>query len=231
MRSLLITALALSAVPASSEACGDYSPGPHVFMVSSHYTREGTRSFVVLDANVPQQLRWTMLAPGTYDGSNIAPAQALAHDRTFTLVGPEGRSIVTSRARWYLDSAWEPRGKATVLEVTAKHGAEIALAGSHTDASWIALDSIATTQRDVTWIAAQGSVAELQHISVRRVHGTSYETLSAYLGDGEGITFVRDARSHQNLGRLDGHALGGLAMNGRTFVLGERAGIVSRIEL
>jgi hypothetical protein len=227
MRSLLVTALALATqIPATTEACGDYFY-PRVFLLSNHYAHEGERSFAVMSREVPARLAWTALAPMTYDNSKLAPAPALEPAQTLTLVGPDGRSIVTSRARWYLDSSWRPSGKATVLEVEATHEFAIALAGAHEDAAWIAVDPRTNTQRDLDWVAAQGVHAT--NVSVSRIHGTTLDAVTAYRDDATAVTFVRSGTA--NVGSAEGHALGGLTVRGRRYLLTEQLGMIERVAI
>jgi hypothetical protein len=152
MRTLLIAALAISTFSSpAAEACGDYRFRPRVFLLSSHGVKTTTgwqtRTFAVLGNDAPADAKWRALAPRTYDHSRIANAPALEHDVQLTLVGPGGTRIVTSRSRWFLDSAWRFGKPSIVVEVsTGDKQLTIALAGRHADAVWIAHDDLATTR-------------------------------------------------------------------------------------
>jgi len=126
MRNLLIAATAAAAVSAMptrpADACGSYTPEPQVMMVSSHQLlhtdgRARRRAFIILGEAAPEGLAWTRLAPGTYDGTQIASAPLLAEAAELTLVGPSGTRIVKLRKQVYLAAAWRWSQPMVALEV------------------------------------------------------------------------------------------------------------------
>ena len=221
MRNLLLATLVTStaALPAPADACGPYESQPQAFLVMSPGV--AGRTFVLLGGGIPATAQLTPLSPQSYDSTAIGDAPDLAAPMTFTLLGPNGTEIVESAARVWLAPAWEG-AKGAALEVTADRETQIALAGRHDDATWIALDHRDTTASDRRWVVAQGvSLEEKRYIAVSRVHGSRLDILSTY-SDGKPITLVRSDGVRRR--RLAGTPLGVVTLDDERFLVTMRDG-------
>lgn len=204
---------ALAATP-SSDACG--VPTPDVFELSSHYTREGTRLFVVTGETPTRFLAWRALAPGTYDSAQIAESP-LGQAMTFTLVGSAGARVVSSKAGAFLKNTFSSREPLSAVEVTAKRSDfAIALRGTHADARWHTAAQIATSDSDAEWIRAQG----FDNFNL------TYVTVDSLEGDLQAVTVLTKAgtttlvRAKNILvERFDGRALGTLEVDGERYIV------------
>ena len=211
MRNMLLAALVTSAAsPSPADAWGPYEVQPRAFVVSWHGISQPdgwtTRSFVLLGGGIPAGVKLAMLAPRTYDGTRFADAPDLDTPMTFTLVGSSSTRVVESASRFWVAPAWQgPKGAA--LEVTPdpepQSETQIALAGRHADATWIALDHR----------ASKGSV------SVNRVHGTDIDTLTSY-SEGKATTLVRVPGERQR--EVAGSPIGVVEMDGDRFLVTRR---------
>jgi hypothetical protein len=214
MRTLLLAALATAAsIPTSADACGPYGFRPRVFMVSSHGVHDGadgwsTRTFVQIGGEIPADTKLAMLAPGTYDGTRIADATDLDYDMTFTLVGPTTTRVVESRARVFLAPAWQG-AKGEALEVTSSAlEPQIALAGRHTDAKWIALDWKTPTKHDTMTFG--------ENVSISQLHGTNTRIVTRYR-DGKSFSVLRPStRIAQD---VEGSPLGAFTVDGKQYLV------------
>jgi hypothetical protein len=212
--SLLALALASLAPTTSADACGPM-PAPHLFAVSQHFTRDGARTFVVLDDFAPPNTKWTRLAPGTYDGSSIAPAPALDQPMLVTLVGASGTRVVTSDRRVYLRSVLDSAAPHLALEVDVPHAEtfEVAIAG-RTDATWHALVTSAHERTD-TWLDRL-AITDVEYMWIAHASGTDVAILSFSSKQGLRLAI---RRGDSDLGVHAGSALGVLDARGRRFVV------------
>ncbi len=218
MRTALLLIASLSSLTArTADACGNYRPEPQVFRLSTHFiplarNTEGRRTFVVLAEPAPKGADWKLLAPMSYDGTQVADAPSLPRALTFTLVGPAGTRVVESKKHVFLRRSWAFEKTAGGIEVDAgRDDLAIAIEGVHEDATWTALDSVVSTPNDAAWVGALGFAAEASSIYISRVHGTDLEAVSVY-SDGKTITFLR--QRGRNHGRMDGSALGAVTFDG-----------------
>lgn len=118
-------------------------------------SRHGNRSFALLGKTTPADVKWSLIAPRTYDHSKIARAPRTEHAVTLTLVGPGGSRVVETRTQWFLDAAWGFQGVRSAIEINDnKEHFRIALPGKYQAAKWIALASRDST--DASWVTAQG---------------------------------------------------------------------------
>lgn len=229
--SALLAALAVSTLAAQrADACGNYTPEPRVMRLSTHFlpaaTGAKTRSFVLVGPTAAEGLVWRLLAPRSYDATKIADAAALEQPVALTLLGPTGARVVKSSRQVVLAQSWEFDGAMSALEVPAQRGArfEIAIEGAHADARWISLDAEATRPAAATWLAATGvKLRDPRRVSVRRIHGTDFETVSFYPeGSREMVTYLK--QGDRNHGRFEGAPVGAIANRGaRQLVLARGA--------
>jgi hypothetical protein len=193
MRNLLVLAFTLStSISTASEASGTVAP---TVLSVSHFN-SGTlghvvpRAFVVLPQAAPATAAWRSLEVITYGDPKIAPAPALDQPRTFTLVGPKGARVVSTKSQVYLDDKDYFGGtiterKTAALEVDDSD-ARIALPGAWEDARWEELDASGLGVRFDT--ASQHFVLprcyrniqlEGAPIGAMTVHGVQYLVLSS----------------------------------------------------
>jgi hypothetical protein len=234
MRTPLLAALACFALPAphgstSVEACG-FSP-PQVLLVSNHRLgiADGgprTRSFALLGQPVPSGVVWWQLAPGTYDGTQIAEAPALDAPVTLTLLGSAPTRVITTRRRALLAPAWQFTTPSVVLELDGAT-AKVALVGARPDARWTDLDAVRPSAVDTAWASAQGGRADDQLV-VSHVHGTDIDTIATSApGSVESTTLVR--QGDRLVARVAGRPIGAMTSRGLRYVLVEHAGVVTSV--
>lgn len=234
MRHLLLAAaataaatLAVSAPARPADACGgSYFPAPQVMTVSTHHLMRGDgagerrRTFVITGERAPDVgLTWTRLAPGTYDGTQIASAPLLGTPAELTLLGPSGTRVVKLRKRVYLQGwQWKEPTAALEVELGPRDDYQLALWGSQ-PASWLGLESVAGSERDAAWLAARNVSASAERISVQRVRGAGIEVVAAYPDDYEPmVTFVR--RGEARLGQYTGSSVAAaIVQRGRSWLV------------
>jgi hypothetical protein len=225
MRTLLLATLTLSALQNPADACGSYVREPAVLQLTSHYTRTGVRTFVMLNERVPENVRWREMAPGTYDYSRIAQGSS-TRAQEFTLVGPSGTKVVSTSSRWFIDSTMGPRKQFAALEIADKGDFRIALPGRHTDITWSGMGGEKTgSAADIAWLASQKIVpAESAYVGVSKLHGTEFEAVSLMTNDGH-VTFVRSGRTV--IAQLTGSVVGVLSTKGERFIVSSHDGAMS----
>jgi hypothetical protein len=225
MRTLLLASLTISALQNPADACGPYVHEPTVFQLSSHYVRgarEQSRTFALLNEAPTGTPVWRALAPGTYDGAQIADASPLPAPMTLTLVGPSGTQLVASDNRSVIQGGLRSLQPTFALEVDTQRGAfVVALAGRHPNAKWIALDTqVQGSKADLDWVTAHGVTPYRGYgvgVYISKLQNTAYETVTVNTKEGATITFVRSGGTE--IVRFDGYAMGGLSINGNSFVL------------
>jgi hypothetical protein len=232
MRSLLLAALALTASHSAADACGPIIP--KVFLLSSHNVFDGkgdaaaTRTFAMLHQPIANadKLRWTMLAPMSYDGTRIANAPKLAAPVTLTLVGDSGTQVVTATSQASIKDTWQVHTPTLALEVKAGRESQfqIAVAGSHTDLAWHAITE--------EWMVADArtQLAKLAGldggITVYRMGDVQIVTGWKPYQNGSMTVLVRDGQVER---RVMGTPLGGLDADGFSYVLVDNDGAVTPV--
>lgn len=220
MRTLLIAALSLSALTPShdADACGSYVPEPRVLRLSNHQvpsfaTGGRARSFVVLGTAKPTaKLDWHRVAPSSYDWAEIANDLQRTHAVTFTLLGPQGTRVVSTKQHVFLARTFDFAEATNALEIDNARGFAIALEGVHPKATWRALEHETYRKANVAWVTALG-VTPSGSVDVRRIPGTKFEAVSLYeKGSAKRVTFVK--HGDENLGRYEGSPLGVFANDG-----------------
>jgi len=224
MRTLLIAAFSLSALTPSrdADACGSYTPEPQVLRLSTHFVPGGDgdrrRTFALLGSTTPPpKLAWKLLAPMSYDATQIANDMMLANPITLTLVGPSGTRVVSSSKHVFLSRSWNFDATASALEVDGGVGFAIAIEGKHDRAKWIELEDVTPAKAKLrTWVTALGVTPyDADSIYVNRVKGTDLEIVSVYPSNGtKMITFLK--QGDRNHGRFDGSPLGAFSNGGVT---------------
>lgn len=199
MRSLLIAAAALAALPSHhADACGGYVPEPRVMMVSIHHLAQDTgparqRSFVILDERAPEGLAWSRLAPLTFDHSKIASAPPLAEPMEVTLIGASGARTVKLRKRVYLAPSWGWKQPTAALEVELASGEDFAIAlPGAARAAWLPLGAATGSDGDVAWLARNGvhvRSAEMTYVQI--IRGTGLTVITAYPESAPAVSVVR----------------------------------------
>jgi hypothetical protein len=233
MRNLLLAALAVSSFPSldRADACGFEMP--QVLPLSSHSGpfRGGawaTRTFAMLGEPVPAGVRWHMLAPRTYDSTQVADAAPLDAALTVTLVGPSGARVVSTTQRAFLAPAWGWKTPSAALEVdTGERDARfsVALVGSHPNATWEALDHQSGSADDVDWVIAQGVTPAAGQVTVSHIPNTTSDVITVMQKDsGDMITFVR--RDDKVRRQIQGAAVGTLTDRSH-YLLVERDGVIT----
>jgi hypothetical protein len=229
MRSMLLAPVlatfALSTIQ-PADACGPYGRSPRLLQISSHYVDGATRTFVLTNEGVPERdLAWVRLAPMTYDYASLADAPDPTRAIDFTLIGPSGTRVVSSREKVYLSHTFLARKPAVAMEISAsKSRFSIAMAGKHADASWIELGTERRGQlADLEWVKARGMTPLLpEHVSVSKLAGTDLEMVRVLPKSGELTTFVR--RGNDVDAQFEGTALGGVTTGGQRFVIASKHG-------
>lgn len=245
MRSFLLASVALTATltsafaPSIADACGGYMPDPRpaVFAVDDHSVRrEGTdrwdrRAFVVLGATTaPADATWTQLAPRSFDNTQIADAPDPQESTTFTLVGPSGARVVSSNRHALLKETFRDRAEHTAIEVGIPEQAQfqIAVLGVQSDAKWIETTGVTPTKNTLAWVRKQGM--DTAYVYVAKIKGTSIQVISAHGKDDIGQTsfVVVDGESR---GAFTGSPIGGLDLGGKRYVLLQREGVITPVEV
>lgn len=222
MRTLLLAALSLSTLtPSRSDACGGYRPEPRVMRLSTHFianVNDQRRTFVLYgEATETTKLAWRLLAPRTYDGTQIADGEPFANPVTLTLVGANGTRIVSSTKHVYLSRSWDFVKPQHAMDIGNIEGFAVALEGKHDDASWIALEEQPYKRAAMRrWLGALGVVPyDATSVYVSRVAGTKFETVTVFPKDGKKmVTFLK--HGDRNLGRYDGTPMGAVSTDGTT---------------
>jgi hypothetical protein len=218
---LLASVSALVASLSDADACGSYVPTPRVMQIVTPFVRgEGVRARTfVLTGDAPTgKLAWQRLAPGTYDYSELAEAPDLAQPMEFTLLGPSGAKLMSSKRRAFLQHTFVTLKASAALEIEATRGDfAIALVGRHTGASWFEIGGEREgSATDLAWAKSMGVAATSNAIYVHKVENTSLETLSVFTKDGT-TTLVRDGKSL--IGAYQGWAVGGISEHGERFIV------------
>jgi len=244
MRTLLIASslvFSLSAFTPSrdAEACGgNYQPELRVMRLSTHFLphTNGTthrRSFVVFGTANPGKLKWELLAPMSYDATQIAAGSVLAVPATFTIIGSAGTRVVTGNKHVYLSKSWSFDGVMSAVEVTTPDdGFSIAIEGAHAGATWSALEDTSSSKaKSKLWVKALGvSPIDADSIYVNRIAGTKFETVSVYPKDGtQMMTFVK--YGDRNLGRYQGSPMGAFTNDGKLMLVLTEGALVTAVDL
>ena len=243
MRSTLLASLAVTATltsafaPSIADACGGYTgdPMPAVFAVDDHTVHQlggdrwNRRAFVVLGATTaPADAAWELLAPRSYDSTQIADAPDPQQSTTFTLVGPSGSRVVSSNRRALLKHSFRIQNEHSAIEVDVAEQArfQIAVLGVQRDATWIPSTGVATTKATLAWVRGQG--LDTAYVYVTKIQGTKIQVISAHQPNDIGLTsfVVVDGTSR---GAYTGSPIGGLDLGGKRYVLLEREGLITPI--
>ncbi len=243
MRSTLLAALALTATltsafaPSIADACGGYMADrtPAVFAVDDHSIhRVGTdhwnrRAFVVLGKiTAPADATWQLLAPRTYDTTQIADAPDPQQSTTFTLVGPSGSRVVSSNRHTLLKQSFRTLHEHSAIEVDIAEQArfQVAVLGVQPDAKWIESSGVTPSKDTRAWVRDQGM--DNAHVYAVKLKGTKIEVISAYGKNDIGLTsfVVVDGESR---GAFLGSLIGGLDLGGKRYVLLERDGQITPV--
>ncbi len=230
MRTLLVIP-ALASVLSSvrpADACGGYIREPQLMRISSHHTEGTTRSFVLLgdlDAATAKQAKWVRLAPSTYDYAALADATDLDAPMTFTLIGPSGTRVVSTRQRSLLSQTFVSYKPSIAMEIRAPKGRfSIAMVGNHERAAWL---EPGREQRgaaaDVAWVKTLGiELLGSEYVYVSKLKGTRFETVTVLPKGGGIVTLVRSNGSLY--AKFDGSVAGGIEMDGRRFIVASKHG-------
>ena len=222
MRTLLLAALSLSALtPSRSDACGNYRPEPRVMRLSTHFivdrATDRRRTFVLYGDAPAAERSWRMLAPMSYDATQIADGERLANPVTFTLVGETGTRVVASTKHVYLSKSWDFERPQHAMDLGDVEGFAVAIEGKHEHAAWIALEERTHSQRAIArWVTAHGITPyDGASIYVSRVAGTDFETVSVFPKNGKKmLTFLK--HGDREIGRYNGTAMGAVSIDGIT---------------
>ena len=228
MRNLLaLSALLCLASSRPTPACGFYMP--RVFLITDHVVPGGApreRAFARTDhRDVPgDDGTWELLAPSSYDATQIADAPA-GRELALTLLGRDGKLAVTATHRVFLRWSFAAPGAmgAYELDTHGKHF-DIAVAGAHVDLVFEHLASGFWTSADARWLADN----HLAWDSAMVEHIGNVETLTAYV-DGSYQTAIR--REGQLVGTYPGTPLGRLGTDGMEYLLLDHGGDVQSIML
>jgi hypothetical protein len=245
MRSSLLASVAVTATlttafaPSIADACGGYMPDPRpaVFAVDDHNVhREGTdrwdrRAFVVLGATTaPADATWKQLAPRTFDGTQLADVPDPDQSTTFTLIGPSGTQVVSSNRLAVLKQTFGNRVEHSAMEVGIDQQSQfrIAVLGVQPDTKWIETTAGTPTRNTLTWVRKQGM--DTEYVYIAKIKGTSIQVISAHGKNDIGLTsfVVVDGESR---GTFVGSPIGGLDLGGKRYVLLEREGLITPIEV
>lgn len=219
----VLASFVLSAQPA--DACGPYSFAPQLFRVSTHYVDGGTRSFVITNLKVAEDQPWVRLAPMTYDYAGIVDVADPDGAVDFTLVGPSGAKLISSKRQVNISRTFVSHSPAVAFEIRAPKGeVAIALSGKHADATWISLGTERTASAsDLAWVAAQGvTPMQRDYVHVNTLAGTDLETITVLPKQGEMVTLVR--RGKDLYTRFVGSPMGGVTTDGERFIVGGKYG-------
>ena len=227
MRNLLALSALLCLAARPAPACGYYPP--RVFLVTHHFVPQSTqheRTFALTDhRDVPDSdSAWEVLAPSSYDGTQIADAP-VSPTLALTLLGHDGKLVVTATHRVFLRWASDAPNAMGAYEVdTQGKRFEIAVTGSHFELAFDHLANGFWTSEDARFLAdnhlAWGS-AQVERIG-------NIETLSAYV-DGVFQTAVR--REGKLVGTYAGTPIGRLGSDGMEYLLINHDGDVRSIML
>ena len=213
MRNLVLPLpfLALAALPSPSvDACGYVTPA--VFLVSTHNFRaDGEHALVRIGGVVPERLAWQSADPMSYDGTLFSPAPALDAAMTVTLVGNDRRRVVSSARQRFVsrDTWWYDAPATAALDVgdVGDHY-QLAIRGTHTDATFHPAEDIAGVQRISL---SDGIVIDAVETAV----------------DGELRVSLRE--QDRDVGTFPGRVLGGLDTDGGHYIVIENRGAVRAI--
>lgn len=208
-----------------ADACGPYGFRPSLMHLSTHYADGGTRTFVLTNQTVSNDQPWVRLAPMTYDSASIVDVDNSEHAANITLIGPKGAKVVSTKERVYLARTFLSRAPSVAWEIRAPRGEfAIAMSGQHTDAEWITLgEERRGGSADIAWVKAKGLTPMYpEYVTVHKLAGTDFETVTVLPKTGEIITFVR--RGDAIYTSFEGSAMGGLSVNGERYVVGSKHG-------
>ena len=207
---LSLPLLALTAMPSPTDACGYVTPA--VFLVSTHSFRGdlAQHALVRIGGVVPERLAWQPMDPMSYDATELAPAPALETAMTVTLVGKDRRRVVSSAKQRFVarDMWWADAPATTVLDVGDVGDYQLAIRGTHDDATFHAAENIAGVDR----IALSGGIV--------------IDAVETAVDDNLRVTLHENGR---DVGTYPGRVLGGLDTDGGHYVVIENNGAVRAV--
>jgi len=212
MRKLVLSlpVLALAAMPSPTDACGYVTPA--VFLVSTHSFRgdHAEHALVRIGGVVPERVAWQPMDLMRYDATQVAPAPSLETAMTVTLVGNHGHRVVSSARQRFVsrDMHWLDAPATTVLDVGDVPGYQLAIRGTHDDATFHPAENIAGVDR----IALSGGIV------IDAVETTVEDNLRATLHE-----------NGRDVGTFPGRVLGGLDTDGGHYIVIENRGAVRAV--
>jgi hypothetical protein len=239
---LLAAVLATTTVSTSiADACGGYvrvDPAPRVLAVSTHTSFNGARStsraFVVLEQPVQLDAKtpWQLVAPRSYDNTQIFTMSPLANPMEVTLVGPSGARVIKTAKQVALKGSWQIGWDKTriALEAPVKQGERfaIAIAGRAADATWGEIEYHEGTAATTWWLGQQG-IKDPQYVGLRTIKGMAFDIVEYSQGDTTHFV-VRDGDRTVGLA-ANGRVLGSVTTNGRSFLVFDTDGQIRLLEL
>lgn len=221
----ILPVLAAALVTKPADACGPYSFGPQVLNLSTHFADGGTRTFIITKRRVADDQPWVRLAPMTYDYAGIVDVKDPETALDFTLVGPSGTKVISTKRQVNLSHTFVSRSSNVAFEIKPQKASyAIAVAGKHADAVWMSLgNERAASAAELAWVAAQGvTPMQAEYVHVNRLEGTDLETITVLPKTGDLVTFVR--RGTVLHAQFTGSPMGALAVDGDRFVVGGKFG-------
>lgn len=239
---LLAAVLATTTLSTSiADACGGYvrvDPAPRVLAVSSHGLRQSERwtqrAFVVLEQTIKPEgnKHWNLLAPGTYDSTQIMALSRLATPMEVTLVGPSGARVVKTDKQFALTHvlyfAWDQTRVGLEVPLKADERFTVAIAGRATDATWGEIEYHEGTAATRWWLERQG-IKDAQHVGLRTIKSMSFDIVEYSQGDTTHFA-VRDGDRTVGLA-ANGRVLGSVTTKGRSFIVFDTDGQIGLLEL
>jgi hypothetical protein len=196
-------------MPSPTDACGYVTPA--VFLVTNHSFRaeHAPHTLVRIGGVVPDRVAWQRIDERSYDPAEFAPAPSLDTAMTVTLVGNAGRRVVSSaRQRFVAHEISSSTPAATVLDVGDAGDYELAIRGTHTDATFHPADSIDGVDR----IALSGGIV--------------IDAVETAVEDNLRVTLHENGR---DVGTFPGRVLGGLDTDGGHYIVIENNGAVRAV--
>lgn len=206
---LSLPVLALAAMPSPTDACGYVTPA--VFLVSTHNFRaeHAVHTLVRTGGVVPERIAWQRIDERSYDPTEFAPAPALDTAMTVTLVGNGARRVVSSaRQRFVARDMWWSAPATTVLDVGDAGDYQLAIRGTHDDATFHPAESIDGVDR----IALSGGIV--------------IDAVETAVEDNLRVTLHENGR---DVGTFSGRVLGGLDTDGGHYIVIENNGAVRAV--
>ncbi|HEV7558930.1 MAG TPA: hypothetical protein VGO00_25835 [Kofleriaceae bacterium] len=202
--------VALAAMPSPTDACGYVTPA--VFLVSTHNFRaeHAAHTLVRIGGVVPDRIAWQRIDSRSYDGTQFAPAPALDAAMTVTLVGNGGRHVVSSAKQRFVaqDMWWSAAPATTVLDVGDVRGYQLAIRGTHDDATFHAAENIGGVDR------------------IALSDGIVIDAIETAVDDELRVTLREKDR---DVGTFPGRVLGGLDTDGGHYIVIENNGAVRAV--